>query len=109
MEFGQIVIFVGRGLLGADGSPRGDNGVIGTAEHPQGTFGYWVSSYATAVHICFTRILACVACPIICLRNETENFVFETPKCGQLHQRSHSVGPHVILSGLTRPYATQQL
>ena len=29
------------------------------------TFGYWVSSYATAVHICFARNLACVACPII--------------------------------------------
>ena len=40
MEFGQMVVLVGRGLLGADGSPRGENGVIGTAEHPRGTFGY---------------------------------------------------------------------
>ena len=39
MEFGQIVVFVGRGLLGAVGSPRGENGVIGTAEHTRGTFG----------------------------------------------------------------------
>ena len=35
-----MVVFVGRGLLGADGSPWGENGVIGTAEHPRGTFGY---------------------------------------------------------------------
>ena len=40
MEFGQMVVFVGRGLLGADGAPRGENGVIGTAEHPRGPFGY---------------------------------------------------------------------
>ena len=36
MEFGQMVVFVGRGLLGADGSPSDENGVIGTAEHPRG-------------------------------------------------------------------------
>ena len=40
-EFGQMVVSVGRGLLGADGSPWGENGAIGTAEHPRGTFGYW--------------------------------------------------------------------
>ena len=40
MEFGQTEVFVGRGLLGADGSPGGENGVIGTAEHPRGIFGY---------------------------------------------------------------------
>ena len=39
-EFGQTVVFVGRGLLWADGCPWGENGVIGTAEHPRGTFGY---------------------------------------------------------------------
>ena len=41
-KFGQKVVFVGRGLLGADGSSWGENGVIGTAEHPRGTFGYYL-------------------------------------------------------------------
>ena len=36
----KIFFPVWRGLLGADKSPWGENGVIVTAEHPRGTFGY---------------------------------------------------------------------
>ena len=49
---GEMGVLVGQGLLEVDVSSNIEH-AIDTAEHHRhrGTFGYWVSSCATAVHI----------------------------------------------------------
>ena len=50
---GEMGVLVGQGLLGVDVFSNIEHAVIETAEHHmhRGTFGDWVSTRATAVHI----------------------------------------------------------
>ena len=66
MKFCQLVVFIERGFLGADGSPWGEKCVIGSAEHP----GLLIFEYVVLCYVVLYVVLLCCmlcCCVVLCI------------------------------------------